>query len=155
MFSNKLVVDILTYINKNLYKKISISELEKFFHYNRDYIMRLFKRELGITIVEYINIKKVYSSINLLADGDCSLLKISILSGFYSQEYYSEIFKKYIGCSPSICRKFILRDINLSLKTANTISKNIDSIQQKLKIVDKYMKNLEPETKTTVLSIFK
>ena len=117
--------------------------------------MRLFKREIGITIVEYINIKRVYYSLGLVASCDYSLLKISILSGFYSQEYYSEIFKKYIGCSPSIYRKFIFRDISISSDVNNEINKNIDIIKQKLIVVDKYMSNLEPVNKTRILSIFK
>ena len=155
MYSNYLIVEILSYINKNLFKKISIKELENHFTYNRDYIMRLFKREIGITIVEYINIKRVYYSLGLVASCDYSLLKISILSGFYSQEYYSEIFKKYIGFSPSIYRKFIFRDISISSDVNNEINKNIDIIKQKLIVVDKYMSNLEPVNKTRILSIFK
>ena len=155
MYSNYLIVEILSYINKNLFKKISIEELENYFNYNRDYIMRLFKREIGITIVEYINIKRIYYSLGLVANCDYSLLKISILSGFYSQEYYSEIFKKYIGFSPSIYRKFIFRDISISSDVNNEINKNIDIIKQKLIVADKYMSNLEPVNKTRILSIFK
>ncbi len=155
MYSNYLIVEILSYINKNLFKKISIEELENYFNYNRDYIMRLFKREIGITIVEYINIKRIYYSLGFVANSDYSLLKISILSGFYSQEYYSEIFKKYIGFSPSIYRKFIIRDISISSDVNNEINKNIDIIKQKLIVADKYMSNLEPVNKTRILSIFK
>ena len=155
MYSNYLIVEILSYINKNLFKKISIEELENHFNYNRDYIMRLFKREIGITIVEYINIKRIYYSLGFVANSDYSLLKISILSGFYSQEYYSEIFKKYIGFSPSIYRKFIFRDISISSDVNDEINKNVDIIKQKLIVVDKYMSNLEPVNKTRILSIFK
>lgn len=155
MYSNYLIVEILSYINKNLFKKISIVELENHFNYNRDYIMRLFKREIGMTIVEYINIKRIYYSLGLVVNCDYSLLKISILSGFYSQEYYSEIFKKYIGFSPSIFRKFIFRDISISNDVNNEINKNVDIIKQKMIVVDKYMSNLEPVNKTRILSIFK
>ena len=55
MFSNSLVIDILNYIDNNLYSKITINDLVYRFNYNKDYIMRLFKREIGITIIDYIN----------------------------------------------------------------------------------------------------
>ena len=55
MFSNDLIIQILIYIENNLYKKISIDELSITFHYNKDYIMRLFKKEIGYTIIDYIN----------------------------------------------------------------------------------------------------
>ena len=55
MFSNLIVIDLLKYIDENLYAPISIQELSILFHYNKDYLMRLFKREIGVTIIDYIN----------------------------------------------------------------------------------------------------
>ena len=155
MYSNYLIVEILSYINKNLYKKISINELEKTFNYNKDYIMRLFKREIGITIIEYINIKRIYNSTNLLVNTDYSILKIAIFTGFFSQEYFSEIFKKYIGVSPSCYRKFYFRDLNISNNTINLINNKIASIVQILKKSDNYLINTPPKKQVKILSIFK
>ena len=50
MFSNDLVCDILEYIDNNLYCEISIDLLSSIFCYDKYYIMKLFKRETGISI---------------------------------------------------------------------------------------------------------
>ena len=49
--SNELIIKILNYIDECLYTKISIDELSSIYYFNKDYIMRLFKKELGITII--------------------------------------------------------------------------------------------------------
>jgi YesN/AraC family two-component response regulator len=66
MYSNKLICEILIYIDKNIKNKITIEELENKFFYNRYYIMKLFKKEIGLTIVEYINSIRIYNSILLI-----------------------------------------------------------------------------------------
>ena len=101
MFSNDLIIKIINYLDNNLYKKVSIDELTRIFHYNKDYIMRLFKREIGFTIVQYVNNKRIYNSLPAFNSKDLSILNISINYGFYSQEYYCEIFHKVIGVPPS------------------------------------------------------
>ena len=86
MYSNDLVCNILIYINNNYKKDISIDEISNYFSYNRFYIMKLFKREIGDSIINYINKLKIYKSIQLL-DSNKSILNISISSGFNSLEY--------------------------------------------------------------------
>ena len=69
MNQRKLIIEILDYIDSNIYKKITIEELSRIFFYNKDYLMRLFKREIGLTIFEYINSKKfiyLYNHIRIL-----------------------------------------------------------------------------------------
>ena len=55
MYSNELVCQILDFLDKNINRKLSIDEIANKFIYNRYYIMKLFKRELGMTIIDYIN----------------------------------------------------------------------------------------------------
>ena len=78
MFSNNLIIQILVYIENNLYKKISIDDLSITFHYNKDYIMRLFKKEIGYTIIDYINHKRIYNSLISFKYKNISILNISI-----------------------------------------------------------------------------
>ena len=78
MNQRKLIIDILNYIDNNIYKKITIKELSRIFYFNKDYIMRLFKREIGMTIFEYINSKKIYLSLPTYKEKEYSILKISI-----------------------------------------------------------------------------
>ena len=96
---NKIVLDILNFIDNNLYEEISIDIIASTLCYDRFYIMKTFKKELGISIVTYINYLKVLRSLSFYSNDD-SILKIALCNGFNSLEYYSEIFKTFLGVSP-------------------------------------------------------
>lgn len=108
MYSNELVCDILEFIDNNFKRDISIEEISFKFSFNRYYVIKKFKKEIGDSIVSYINKLRIYSSLDELNNTDNSIVLISISSGFNSLEYYSEIFKNIIGVSPSKYRKLFL-----------------------------------------------
>ena len=64
IYSNELVCNILTYIKNNINAEITISDISNLFSYDKTYIMKKFKRELGLTIIEYINNKRILNSLN-------------------------------------------------------------------------------------------
>ena len=51
MHSNELICNILFYIDNNINNIITIDDLANEFYYNKFYIMKLFKKELNISIV--------------------------------------------------------------------------------------------------------
>ena len=155
MFSNNLVVDILNYIENNLYKKISINELANLFHYNKDYIMRVFKKELGITIIDYINKKRIYNSLQAFKYNDLSVLNISINYGFYSQEYFCEMFHKIVGVSPSTYYNFVNFRNTVVEKDISLIQSNIAYLEYTFRKIDNYHNNIPPERSVKMLTIFK
>ena len=154
ILQKKLVIKILDYLDSHLYVKISINELSNTFHYNKDYIMRIFKKELNITIIDYINYRKIYNSLESIKYNDYSILKIATINGFSSLEYYSETFKKIIGVSPTIYRKFINYDKSISIKECTTISNNLVNIKYTLDTINKYKTIINKKT-SLKLSLFK
>lgn len=152
---NDLVIKILDYIDNNLYSKISIDELSRLYSYNKDYIMRTFKRELNLTIIDYINKKRVYNSLDKLKETNDSILKISILYGFSSIEYYSETFNKLLGVNPHTFRKFTKNDSSITYKDIELIRKNITSLKYQLEQITKYSRNTPSKNTIKKLSIFK
>ena len=151
MRSNELIFKILVYIDNNIFTKITLDGLAHTFHYNKYYIVKLFKKEIGYTLIDYINKLKIYYSLKLLNNSDYSILKIAIDNGFYSLEYYSETFKKEIGVSPKKYQK-MLAD---RLLDQRTISKNLE-ITNLVKYKNEYISNYNNNAKKTlVLSIFK
>lgn len=155
MFSNELVVEILNYLDSNLYTKISILELSKHFNYNKDYIMRLFKRELNITIFDYLNQRRILNSLQDYKYNYSSILNIALNYGFYSQEYYSEMFHKTIGVAPRTYLKFINHSININNDEINTIINSISSLEYKFRTIDNYKLNTKPSRQVKILTIFK
>lgn len=106
MESSELVCYILDYLDSNLYRDISIEELCLYFGYEKSYLMKKFKNEIGISIKTYVNRKKIINSLKQLASDEL-LIKIALDFGFNSLEYYSEVFSKVMGVSPSIFRKYL------------------------------------------------
>lgn len=106
MFSNDLTCNIIKYLNNNINKEITIDELSLLFYFNKTYIMKRFKKELNISIHEYINTMRIYNSLPYFRD-DNYILSIAFKNGFNSLEYFSEIFKKIIGVSPTIYKKYL------------------------------------------------
>lgn len=155
MFSNEIVLQLLDYLDSNLYKKISLDDLSNTFHYHKDYLMRLFKRELGITIIDYLNRKKIYHSIQYMRDFHRSATYLSIKFGFSSLEYYSEIFKKYIGVAPTVYYKYLNRDFDLGHEQFDIVNQNLVSLQFLWKRIDEYRLNVKPQKAVKVLSVFK
>ncbi len=151
MRSNELIFKILVYIDNNIFTKITLDGLAHTFHYNKYYIVKLFKKEIGYTLIDYINKLKIYYSLKLLNNSDYSILKIAIDNGFYSLEYYSETFKKEIGVSPKKYQK-MLADRLLDQRTISKILEIMNLVKYKNEYISNYNNNAK---KTLVLSIFK
>ena len=154
MFSNELVCNILSYINANINDEITIDSLSNRFYFNRTYIMKRFKKELGISIVNYINILRIYNSLKYLKE-DKKILEIALLNGFNSQEYYTEIFRNIIGVNPLSYKKYINYITKLDNKSINIIENNLIKVESKLQEIEIYMNNRKPIITVKKLSLFK
>ena len=154
MFSNELVCNILDYINKNINKEITIDELSSILYFNKTYIMKRFKKDIGLTIIEYINCIRIFNSLYLYTYNN-HIISIAFKSGFNSLEYYSEIFKKVIGVSPTTYKKYINRNINITKKDINTILNSIARLNRIIIETEKYISNRKPASKMVKKFIFK
>ena len=154
MFSNELVCNILDYINKNINKEITIDELSSILYFNKTYIMKRFKKDIGLTIIEYINCIRIFNSLYLYTYNN-HIISIAFKSGFNSLEYYSEIFKKVIGVSPTTYKKYINRNINITKKDINTILNSIARLNSIIIETEKYISNRKPASKMVKKFIFK
>lgn len=143
MYSNELVVKMLNYIDDNLYKRITMDEISSIFYFNKDYLMRIFKKELDITIMDYINKRRIYNSLELLKNTDDLVIKIALNSGYSSLEYYSETFTKILGVSPLTYRKFTKVNSQISDGELEIIRTRLPDISSLLKRIDIYKNNIK------------
>ena len=155
MHSKKLICEILDYINNNINKEITIEELSNIFYFDKYYIMKLFKKELSITIINYINIMRIYNSLKEYKYDD-QIIRIALNNGFNSLEYYSETFKNIIKVSPREYKNFVRRKTNISLDKIMTIRISLSNLQYIKDKTKSYLNNKPPEKpKIKSLSIFK
>ena len=144
MYSNELICRILDYIDININKKISIKEIALKFFYNRYYIMKLFKKELSISINNYINYCRIRNSLNDFYNSNYSITRIALNNGFYSLEYFSETFHKIMGVSPRIYLNYCKSRYGVSFDELEVISSNLVLIQEVIDNANRYRKNKKP-----------
>ncbi len=153
MFSNELICDILDYIHKNIDDEIKIDMIANNFYFNRTYIMKKFKKELDISIINYINIMRIYNSLKYYKD-DKSILEIALKNGFNSQEYYSEMFKNILGVSPLIYKKYIKYIYDINDNDMSIIQSKLIEIESIMNKINKYKSNRKPKEIVKNLSLF-
>lgn len=95
------VVEMINFIKSNYQDKISISDLSKKLAYSESMLNRKFKKEVHITFNEYLNRYRINKAIELLKNSDYNITEISYMCGYSSAKYFSRVFKKYLGISPS------------------------------------------------------
>ncbi len=154
MYSNELVCNILGYIDNNLYSEINIDMISGIFCYDKFYIMKKFKREIGTSIINYVNDMRILNSLNSFRD-DNTILKIAFNNGFNSLEYFSETFKKVMGVSPLTYKKFVNYDIRINSGDRDIILNSVIRLNTLKKFCESYKQRVKPrDTKIKKLSIF-
>ncbi len=98
---NKTII----YINENYSEDLSLEDASKMAMLSQAYFSFLFKQITGKTFVEYKNSLRVAKAIDLMRDKSMSITDICYTVGFNDTAYFSKIFKKDTGISPSRYRK--------------------------------------------------
>lgn len=114
---SKQIVKCVEYIYDNLHKRILISELSQYTGLNPSYLSRLFKNETGITVTEYIQIKKIETAKNMLKYSNYLPSQIATILAFPSQSYFIEVFKKRTGMTPKKYQNICFREIGINSET--------------------------------------
>ena len=145
MYSNELICNILDYLDKNINTDLSIDLISSIFCYDKFYIMKRFKKEIGTSIFNYINAIKVYNSLKFFKNDD-SILKIALESGFNSLEYFSEIFKKVMGVNPTAYRYFVKYDIRVKDNEVTTIINSLVKLDELKSFITFYRRRVKPSS---------
>ena len=114
--TSKPVTECLDYIYAHIKERITIEALAAYTNLSPSYLSKLFKKELGISISDYIREKKIEKSQNLLKFCDYSLVDIANYLSFSSQSHFIQSFKQLVGMTPkkyrdlNYCSSWIVKD---------------------------------------------
>lgn len=92
---------ILVYMDENLHKKITLADLAEIVNVHPNYLIKLFKEKFGIAPIEYLNTLRIARAKELIELGNHTVADISDRCGFSNQYYFSQVFKKQVGLSPT------------------------------------------------------
>lgn len=96
--------DIITFIEEHYNQDISLEDVAKSATICKSECCRFFKKHMGMTIFDYILYVRIQNSLPLLANAD-SITEVASTVGFSSPSYYSQIFKRYMKCTPMEYKK--------------------------------------------------
>lgn len=99
------VISVIEYIENNLGEKISLDSIAKNIHYSKYYLHRIFTREIGITVHNYILRRKLTEAAKELVFTNKTILEISLGAGYESQQAFSFVFKEMYKKSPNKFRE--------------------------------------------------
>ncbi len=94
------IVKAIQFIHENISEDISLTHVAKHLGVSKEYLASYFKKEVGYTVVEYIQAHKVEESKYFLELTKMSISEISELFSFCNAGYYTRIFKKFENKTP-------------------------------------------------------
>lgn len=95
----------LQFIEKNVSKRITLEDVASYMNISPHYFSKLFKNEVGINFIDYITERKIVKSKELICQTSEPINNIAYELGFNEANYFSKVFKKIAGISPSEYRK--------------------------------------------------
>lgn len=93
------------YIDTHYSEKIYLDDLAKSVFLNSTYLSSVFKKELGMSTTDYINLVRCKRARDLLKDSCLSLSAIAEKTGYADEKYFQHQFKKIIGITPTQFRR--------------------------------------------------
>ena len=102
---DKIMQAAASYIKENCYKDLTLREISNTFGFTPQYFSSIFKKAIGLNFIDYLNNMRVAMSLGFLADTNIPINEISEKCGFNDSNYFTIVFKKVTGTSPTKYRK--------------------------------------------------
>ncbi|MNG22693.1 Bifunctional transcriptional activator/DNA repair enzyme AdaA [compost metagenome] len=90
-----------THISQDLTRE----DIAAFLHFNPAYLSRLFKKETGLSLSDYIMDQRMKQAKRLLSESDLKVSDVAEITGYRNFSYFSKLFKKQEGFTPQEFRK--------------------------------------------------
>ena len=103
--SSALAAAVAEYVRHHLSDPVSTEKIAEKLHFSRTWLSRKFHEETGISLSDFIRIKKTEEAQRLLRYTDKSLKEISVYLGYSSQSHFQTVFKKQLGVTPMQYRR--------------------------------------------------
>jgi DNA-binding LacI/PurR family transcriptional regulator/AraC-like DNA-binding protein len=104
LYTGALVKKVLLYFNLRAKSHILRWKIADSVNVSEDYLTRIFRREMGFSLWEYLNHYRVCLAAELLTRTGATISEIAVSAGFRDQAYFCRVFKKIYGVAPGQLR---------------------------------------------------
>lgn len=101
LINDTLCLAVIDHLEKNVYSKLTMDDISHAVCFSKSYISKRFLKVCGYTVMEYFNYLKIHEAKKLIAESDKNFCEISELLMLSNSHYFSVIFKKYAGMTPT------------------------------------------------------
>lgn len=93
--------EVKKYVREHMADNIAVPDIAEELHFNPQYLMRAFKSKTGMSIMEYITQERIATAKKILKDTNLPVKVIADMTGYADYAYFTRVFKKNTGQSPS------------------------------------------------------
>lgn len=98
------IAEVLSYINENLNRELSVDALAERVYLSRYHFMRLFKAQTGMTVHAYVRQKRLMQAARLIREGQ-SAARAAVECGFGDYSAFHRAFRESFGISPGALKR--------------------------------------------------
>ena len=95
-----IVGRMITYLNQHFTEEITRNQVAEQVYLTPEYVGKIFKKETGLSIQDYVARMRIQKAADLLSSPDCRVTDAALAVGFQNIPYFSTVFKKYMGVTP-------------------------------------------------------
>lgn len=105
-FENNLVNDVILLLRESVEGRITLDEISRLTFYSKTFLNNIFKKNTGRPIMKYYTELKIRRAKELLRE-NVTPSAVSMQLRFESPTYFTKVFKKYTGITPTTYQKMI------------------------------------------------
>lgn len=95
------IQEAINYLKVHYQEEINIKDVAGILQISEGYLSRLFRTEINHTFVDYLTNLRIKKAMELLKDKTIKVYEVSSLVGYSDSRYFSVLFKKYVGVTPT------------------------------------------------------
>lgn len=108
--NNDFFTDVVNYIKKNYTQNISSKDICDNFYCSRSKLSHIFNKKMGMSISQYIAFLRCETAKELLKTSSLSITEIAFSVGFKDSNYFTSVFKKIYGITPSAFKRQYIKN---------------------------------------------
>jgi len=98
---------VVNYIHQHYHRDLTLEEVAEAVHFSPCYLSRIFKQMQKVNFIDYLTRVRLEKAKMLLKSSNYSISSIARKVGYQDPKYFSTLFKKHVGCTPSEYRQNI------------------------------------------------